>query len=147
VGGAWLTDKPGTNKFRLPSPTIVPAHGWVAFNQDQLGFSLNSSGERIFLVNSNQTRVLDALGFDAQANSISFGRFPDGAPGFRELAASTAGTANAPPLVRDIVINEIMYHPISEKGDDEFVELFNQGTNAVNLGGWRFTEGISFNFP
>ncbi len=147
LGGAWLTDSPATNKFRIPSPTIIPGHGFVSFDQSQLGFSLSSSGERIFLVNSNQTRVLDALGFGAQANSVSSGRFPDGAPDFRELIVPTAGTPNAPPLTRDIVINEIMYHPISENGDDEFVELFNKGTNAVNLSGWRFTDGISFNFP
>jgi regulation of enolase protein 1 (concanavalin A-like superfamily) len=147
LGGAWLTDNPVTNKYRLPSPTIIPARGFLSFNQNQLSFSLDASGERIVLVNSNQTRVIDALGFESQANGISSGRFPDGAPGFRELSSATAGAANALPLSRDVVINEIMYHPISENSDDEFVELFNKGTNAVNLGGWRFTDGISFNFP
>ncbi|HWN93995.1 MAG TPA: lamin tail domain-containing protein, partial [Methylomirabilota bacterium] len=147
LGGAWLTDNPATNKFRIPSPTMIPAHGFVSFDQNQLGFSLSSSGERILLVNSNQTRVIDALGFAAQANSVSSGRFPDGAPGFRELAANSPGTVNAAPLSRAIVINEIMYHPISENSDDEFLELFNRGTNAVNLGGWRFADGISFSFP
>ena len=62
------------------------------FEPSQLGFSLSSAGERILLVNSNQTRVLDALGFDAQARSVSSGRFPDGAPGLRELAANSPGT-------------------------------------------------------
>ena len=60
LGGAWLTDNPATNKFRLPSPTIIPARGFVSFTQTQLDFSLSSAGERILLVNSNQTRVVDA---------------------------------------------------------------------------------------
>jgi hypothetical protein len=33
-------------------------------------------------VNSNQTRVLDAVKFDGQENGVSFGRYPNGAPGF-----------------------------------------------------------------
>lgn len=147
LGGAWLTDNPATNKFRLPSPTIVPARGFVSFDQSQLGFSLSSAGERVLFVNSNQTRVIDSLVFGPQANGISFGRYPDGAPGFQDLSQPTAGQPNAVPLTRDIVINEIMYHPISENGDDEYVELFNKGTGAVNVGGWRFTDGISFRFP
>jgi len=147
LGGAWLTDNPATNKFRLPSPTIIPARGFVSFTQTQLGFSLSSAGERILLVNSNQTRVLDALVFGAQANGVSFGRHPDGAPAFQELASPTPALPNAAPLLRDIVINEIMYHPISENSDDEYVELFNKGKGAVNLSGWRYTDGISFRFP
>jgi hypothetical protein len=45
------------------------------------------------------------------------------------------------------VINEIMYAPISLNDDDQFVELYNRGTSAVNLAGWRFTSGIGFTFP
>jgi fibronectin type 3 domain-containing protein len=47
----------------------------------------------------------------------------------------------------DIVINEIMYRPISGDKDEEYVELYNRSTNAVDLGGWRFVDGISFTFP
>ncbi|HKX62311.1 MAG TPA: lamin tail domain-containing protein, partial [Verrucomicrobiae bacterium] len=67
AGGAWLTDNFATNKFRLPSPTLIPPRGFVAFDQLQLGFSLSSAGERILLVNSNQSRVIDAIAFGPQA--------------------------------------------------------------------------------
>jgi hypothetical protein len=147
LGGAWLTDDPATNKFRLPSPTVIPARGFVSFTQTELGFSLRSAGERILLVNSNQTRVIDAVRFDGQANGISSGRYPDRAPAYQELAQPTPGLLNAAPLSHDIVINEIMYHPISENSDDEYVELFNKGASAVNLGGWRFTDGINYRIP
>ncbi len=147
LGGAWLTDDIATNKFRLPAPTLIPAREFAVFNQNQLGFSLSSAGERILLLNSNRTRVIDAITFGPQANAISFGRQPDGADGFQELSSATAGAPNAPPLTRDIVINEIMYHPISGNPDDEYVELYNQGTNTVNLGGWRFADGIRYRFP
>jgi hypothetical protein len=147
LGGAWLTDNSSTNKFRLPSPTSIPARGFVVFDQTQLGFSLSSAGERILLVNSNQTRVIDAIVFGPQANGVAFGRYPDGAARFQELSSSSSGLANAPPLTRDIVINEIMYHPLSGNSDDEYVELYNKGAGPVDLSGWRFTDGISYRFP
>jgi hypothetical protein len=49
----------------------------------------------------------------------------------------------------DVVINEIMYHPpwsLPEDVREEWVELFNRGSNTVNLRGWRFTRGIDFTF-
>jgi len=45
------------------------------------------------------------------------------------------------------VINELMYHPLSENDDDQFVELYNRGASSVNLSGWRLGDGISFAFP
>jgi len=45
-----------------------------------------------------------------------------------------------------VVINEIMYHPASELTSEEFIELQNVGTNAVNLQGWKLTQGVSFTF-
>src|SRR5688500_19631422 len=45
-----------------------------------------------------------------------------------------------------VVINEIMFHPISENVLDEWIELHNTGTEAVDLNGWKFTRGIQFAF-
>jgi hypothetical protein len=52
-------------------------------------------------------------------------------------------------LHAEVLINEIMYHPPPEAPEDprkEWIELYNTGTNAVNLSGWQFTKGITFNF-
>jgi hypothetical protein len=52
-----------------------------------------------------------------------------------------------------VVINEIMYHPLQvasqpEDTGAEFIELFNAGSGAVDLSGWRFAKGVgSFTFP
>lgn len=48
---------------------------------------------------------------------------------------------------RDIVINEIMYHPPQDRDNLQFVELFNRGDREVSLAGWSFTKGIKFVFP
>ncbi len=147
ISGCWLTDSPDTNKFRIPDGTMLPARGFLVFDETQLGFLLEANGETVFLVSSNQSRVLDALRFDGQANGVAYGRFPDGTPALQELQALTPGTTNAPPLTRAIVITEIMYNPLSGENDDEFVELHNDGEAAVALGGWRFISGIDYTFP
>ncbi len=51
----------------------------------------------------------------------------------------------------DVVINEVMYHPFhlvsqAEDTGQEWIELFNRETNAVNLLGWRLTRGVEFTF-
>src|SRR5437762_11025119 len=46
-----------------------------------------------------------------------------------------------------IVINEIHFNPDIKTDPAEFVELYNAGSNAVNLAGWRFTGGLDFAFP
>jgi hypothetical protein len=46
----------------------------------------------------------------------------------------------------DVVITEIMYHPDSDQEWEEYLELTNAGTEEVDLDGWQFSEGISFQF-
>ena len=147
LSGCYLSDSPATTKFRIPDGTIIPARGFASFTETQMGFALSASGEKIFLVNSNQTRVLDAIAYEAQSSGISFGRCPDGAATWRALAARTPGAANSSYKESDIVINEIMYGPISGDANDQYVELYNKGTNPVALGGWSFIAGITFAFP
>jgi len=147
ISGAWLSDSANTNKFRIPNGTVLPARGFAVFSETQLGFGLSSSGEKILLVSSNQNRVLDAWTFDSQDDAISSGRFPDGSVNIRELSALTPGAINAPPLQRSIVINELMFDPISGDEDDDYIELYNRGASTVNLGRWQFTAGVDYTFP
>ena len=45
----------------------------------------------------------------------------------------------------DVVINEIMYHPVSDIDEDEFLELYNTGSTVVDLNDWSI-DGIGFTF-
>ena len=147
LSGCILTDDPNAPRFVIPAGTSIPAKGFVAFSQVQLGYALSSAGETIYLINSQNTRVLDAVRFQGQANGVATGRYPDGAPAFQELTGKTPNASNAKPWLRQVVINEIMFNPISEDDDDEFVELHNKAATAVSLAGWRLSDGISFTFP
>ncbi|MEM7385001.1 MAG: lamin tail domain-containing protein, partial [Verrucomicrobiota bacterium] len=46
-----------------------------------------------------------------------------------------------------VVINEIYYDPEPKTDRTEFIELHNAGATAVELSGWRFSDGIDFTFP
>ena len=147
ISGCILTDDPTTNKFVIPPGTTIAARGFVFYSQTNMPFALNAVGESIYFKNPDGSRVLDAVQFEAQQNGVATGRWPDGANDFYRLSAKTPGSNNAPILLSDVVINELMYNPISGNDDDQYVELYNKGTNTLNLAGWQFTAGISFTFP
>mgnify|MGYP003345615171 CR=1 FL=1 len=147
LGGCVLTDDPSTNTFVIPPGTVIHPRGFLSFDEVQLGFSLSSAGETLYFKNAAGTAVIDSLRFPEQENGVALGRFPDGAPAFSRLATPTPGTNNAPVRGGDVVINEVMFDPLSGVSGDQYVELFNRGTNRVDLSDWRLRGGVSFKFP
>jgi hypothetical protein len=147
VSNCSLSDARNTNKFILPAGSILGPRGFLAFREDQMGFALSSGGEGIYFRNPAGTRVLDAIRFGPQSPGVASGRAPDGSPGMVELGTPTSGTTNSVGFSRPLVINEIMYHPISGESDDEYIELYNRGGVPVSLAGWRLLDGVDFTFP
>ncbi len=145
VGGCTI--RSGTNEFVIPGGSTIPARGFLSYSQSALGFVIEKEGGEVALEDPAGARVIDAVRFGATFNGVSIGRYPESCPGLQELAAPTPGTNNAALKVPDIVINEIMYHPFSEDGADEYIELYNKGTGAVDVSNWRFIDGITFTFP
>src|SRR6185295_10967763 len=147
ISSCVLTDDAHTNKFVIGTNTWIQPRGFVVFDQSQLGFALSAGGETIYFKNPDGSRVLDAVQFGGQENSVSTGRYPDGDGEFYRLKTRTPGQPNSDVRISDVVINEIMYAPLSGSTDDEYVELYNQGSNTVDLSGWSFSDGIDFTFP
>jgi hypothetical protein len=147
VSGCILTDDPATNKFVIPAGTVISPAGFVSFNQSQFGFSLNGAGGTLYFIQPDNRRILDAVQFGAQSDGVSYGRWPDGADDFYAFTTNTPGTNNRAILIGDMVINELMYDPISGNDDDQYIELYNQGTHTINLAGWQLTGGVTFTFP
>ena len=147
LAGCILTDDPTTNKFVIPAGTVVGPAGFVSFTQAQFGFPLNGAGETLYFIKPDNSRILDAVQFGAQANGVSYGRWPDGANDFYAFTTNTPGTNNSAIVIGDVVINELMYDPFSGNNDDQYIELYNKGTNTVNLYKWQFTSGVTFTFP
>lgn len=146
ISGCALSEDPLQKTFVVPAGTVIPGLGFISFDHNQLGLSLSPKSKTIYFFDAQITRVLDAVEYDAQAGVIGLGRFPDGAEAFYPMSRTTPGAANSQPFVSDIVINELMYAPISGDDNDQFVELYNQGTKPVDLLGWQFKHSIDFTF-
>ncbi|MBI4327346.1 MAG: immunoglobulin domain-containing protein, partial [Chloroflexi bacterium] len=131
-------------------------------------FSLSSMGDQVYLFSgdaqTNLTGYVHGFEFAAQINGVTFGRYVTSIGAERYVAqnANTLGSANAGPLVRPIVINEIMYHPPDvfvngaywSNSEDEFIELFNRGDAPVYLfdpghatNTWKVDKAVQFEFP
>ncbi|GAH70552.1 unnamed protein product, partial [marine sediment metagenome] len=61
---------------------------------------------------------------------------------FALLAANWNQTGTPP-----VIINEIHYDPDVKVELVEFVELYNAGSNTIDLSGWYFSKGIDYTFP
>jgi hypothetical protein len=149
ISNCGISDTPTTNKFLIPAATLLQAGEHVMYDQATLGFSLQSGGDEIYLWAPDFSYAIDAVRFGAQVNGIASGRYADGATMFHALDTQTPAAANASAnlLIDDVVINEIMYAPLSSKDRDEYIELYNKGTNTVDLSYWRFVDGIDYLFP
>ncbi len=166
VSGWFLTDDPWVPaKYRIPPGTIIPAGGFILFDESQFNpqpgsatsFSLRAEGDEIYLLSADSAGQLTGYShgfqFGATESGTTLGRVVH-REGDDELALQlrpTLGTPNAGPRIGPVVINEIHYHPAAD--DDEFIELRNISSTAVSLSdgpgpdrSWR-VNGLGFPFP
>ena len=166
VGGWLLTDDHDVpRKFRIPDGTMIPAGGFVVFDETQFNatpgtngsFSLSSRGESVYLFaagsNTNLTGYSHGAAFDAAEAGVTFGRHVNsvGEEQFPAQIGTSFGAANTGPRVGPVVINEVHYHPAP--GGDEFVELVNVTDAPLALSDpliatntWRI-DGLDYVFP
>lgn len=135
---------------------VIPAHTLAAgeyFHLDRatLGFGADP-GDRVVLYGPGKAAVIDAL----VAKSYPRARLPEGTGAWLHPSEPTPGESNRFALRSEIVINEIMYRhkpfpsvnglPVQDN-PEEWIELFNCGTNAVDLTGWELDDAIRYTFP
>ena len=123
-----------------PLPVRVLAPGELLL-LDALAFGFTpADGARLYLLAPGGTILRDAREVTNRLRGlVNGGRW--GHP-----TSATPGTANVAVVSGDIVINEIFYHA-SNDGPEQWIELYNKGAAAVEISGWKFTDGISFDFP
>ena len=148
IGGMFLSDDADNlTRFQIPSGILLDAGAHRLFSREELGFGFSSLGEKIFLTAADVSRVIDAVNYGAQAHAgVSYGRYPDGAEGWYFMTTPSPDGPNFVALEDSIVINEIMYHPITKNFSDEYVELYNRGPNTVDLFGWRLSKAVDYLF-
>lgn len=148
LSGARLGSAPAAYPTVIPPGSVVAPGGFLSLDLAALGWVLDPSGGWLFLVNPGQTRVIDAVRYEGQQPGVASGRFPNGAAAIRRLNRPTPGTANAAPRPSAVVVNELMYNPLSNNSNDEYVELHNpSASDPVDVSGWRLLDGITYTLP
>ncbi|MGB6220513.1 lamin tail domain-containing protein, partial [Haloferula sp.] len=158
----FLSDSRGSlKKYRIPAGTIVPPNGYVVFTEaDHFGsaFTLNPYGDSVYLSAGSGGDLVEpafraSVSFGPQNPGVTFGRHlrADGSASFPALSSASIGSANAPPRVGPLVIDEFMYHPVT--GGHEYVVIRNISDVTVELydpsnpaNTWKL-DGINFDFP
>ncbi len=163
IGGWYLSDSSNDfQKFQIPPGTILGPGEYVVFDENDFNtsggasvddFALDSAhGERVWLVGANASDDLTYFGdfvkFGAAANGISFGRWPNAEGPLYPMAEVTLGQTNTGPYSGQLVISEVMYHPLVDPTDSlEFVEVFNTSGIPVDLTNWTLNGAVDYPFP
>lgn len=86
-----------------------------------------------------------AIGFNWQASSTSTGVSVGGI----EFLGTPGAANNCEDIgnpTADLVVSELLYNDPTMDDDLEFMEIYNNGEVAVDLTGFRFTEGVEYTF-
>ncbi|MDG2125650.1 MAG: lamin tail domain-containing protein, partial [Verrucomicrobiales bacterium] len=143
LDGLFLSSSPDhADKITLTGN--LPAGGYLSFEP---AFAADNNDNLKLFLSDGAGNVVAAALVERPASRDSVQMFPAGSGEWFSSSTSTRDTANDPDRSDDIVINEIMYDTPSDHRNGEFVELVNRGASTVDLGGWRFTDGISYTFP
>jgi Lamin Tail Domain/Concanavalin A-like lectin/glucanases superfamily/CotH kinase protein len=138
LGGWQLVNGDTAAAYTFPAASLGNG-AYLVLDEATLGFRpLNNA--RLFL--RTPSRMADAA---KVANSARARQTPGTGPWLRPDAA-TFGSANTFAIPGDVVINEI-FHTAFDGSPEEWLELKNRGGAAVDIGGWRLTDGVEFTFP
>ncbi len=157
IGGWYLSDTDNNlKKYRIADGTVVPAGGYLVFDETQFGVGVNgfgldgANGDDVYFTSATVAGVLqnfiDHVDFPAAVNGESFGRWPNATGKHYPMQSRTFGAANSGPRIGPVMISEIMYAPPGANDDLEFIELLNLTDSPINLASWKFDEGVDFTF-
>ncbi len=121
----------------------IAAGGFASWD---VAFPVGGGDAKLFLIDGSDN-VVAAATVERRAGRDHAAAYPDGGRTFYSSASGSRDAANDPDRNEDIVINELMVEPPSGHRDGEFIELYNKGALAIDLGGWEFDQGVSFVFP
>ncbi len=158
LAGFHLSDSMGLkNRYRIssnnPEITLVPAKGYLLIWTDgqsaqgplHTNFKLSREGEDLVLSGYDYRQIIDSISFDRQYSNFSRGRLVEHGPW--QNMPPTPGESNVLPDLSPLFINEIMPLNMGFNADnfgeyDDWIELYNGGTEALDLGGLFISDSI-----
>jgi hypothetical protein len=166
ISGWFLSDSNNNYfKYTIPGNTMLGSGEYLVIDESDFNasggpndFAFNSAhgDEAILLAVDPQglpIRFADDFEFIAQANSESWGRWPNGIGDPYPMIEVTLGDDNTGPRVGPVVITELMYNAPDPDGvggidpnDLEFIEIANPTNDPIDLTNWDFGAGIDMDF-
>lgn len=159
VSGWQLDDVEGggSTPFRLATGTLLSPRGMVVLYRGETGIALNQTNDDVRLLAPNGAEV-DKISYKSSEPDASWARIPDGAAYFALDCPPTPGTSNcsrapsptptATPFAERVVVNEFLAAPYADwnrddvlDSNDEWIELYNGASAAVDLSGWMVDDG------
>lgn len=165
LAGLFLDDaEGGSTPFVIPAGAKISAAGYLTFYAKETGISLTNTGERARILNSDKTVLTEVIYGNAVEN-YSYVRKADGAyawttppnpenvfvvpeatptpsPAVTPTPTPSASPSNSPTPMPDysgakgLVLNEVLPDPSGNDGENEFIEIYNSGSVAVDLSGF-----------
>ncbi|MGV3710461.1 MAG: lamin tail domain-containing protein, partial [Gemmatimonas sp.] len=130
ISGFVFMDNDDAHTYAIPAGTIIPAGGYYVLEEAAFGFGLGGNETaRLYLPGG---ALLDSYSWLTHAPT-TYGRCPNGAGDFVTMSTVTKGTVNDCSIPNTVRINEIESSG-GEPGD--WIELYNSGAIAVNVGGF-----------
>jgi hypothetical protein len=141
---------------------IIESGGYLLFWADNdegqgpthTNFKLDKDGEEVGLYDRDGVTLIDGLSFGQQYGDVSYGRLPDGNDNWVFFGSGTAspnmpnyGSIGGP--THGLFINEFMadndttIQDPDGSGYPDWIELYNAGPNAVDLGGMYLTDDMN----
>lgn len=145
LSGYVLKDDDDTHEYIIEAGTEIAPGEYLVFDE----LLANGEGDFDFGLGGNDTvrlydhtgTLIDTFSWDGMGHAeITYIRAEDGS--VVPSGESTKGAPNVPaspapePVTSDIVVNEIVYDDPVGHGHADSIELFNVGTEAVDLTGW-----------
>ncbi|MCH2585555.1 MAG: lamin tail domain-containing protein, partial [Planctomycetes bacterium] len=156
LGGSVLLSSRGNFIYEIPVPTVLQPGGFVVFDREVLAIPVPEGGARYILLAVDGRTILDDIDVEIEIPGRSVGRFPEGDEDVYVLDRPTAAAGNVYTYRTPVVINEIHFHPTYVPADEncerqcsdaqQWIELINRSEEAVDLTGWKLTNGVRFTF-
>lgn len=154
LGGMFLADDMEQSRlWALPSPTLLEPGARLLVWCDNDGsqgpyhalFKLNRNGGLVALFDTIDLGnvPIDVLRYGPSAPDVAFGYFPEVADAPEYLATPTPGASNdSSSYFSPVVINEFL-STSAAGGLDDWIELYNRGTVAVDITGWQIADDVN----
>ncbi len=162
-----LTDSKFYNDFTFPTGTTLPIDGYMVIAEDTslfkssypgiacmgpLGFGLSNKQDNIKLLDLHSDTIVSFVYYDSIAGletADGMGRtleLRQGSSNFNDPASWFAGCMGGSPgeayhaCDDNVLFSEINYNSAVSADAGDWVELFNHGSNSIDVSGWKFSD-------